>query len=378
VLDDTTLSLIEQIYRTVLEPLLPPEMVARIGKAVGGVQECLISSSIGLGSFSQIAPRRDPAFLPQVHEYWTGGDVPDGVGQFGAALASMPASRVLDIRQVLDGERFARTDFYNEWWRPQGLGAAALAVRFATPGDTIGFYGVHKPPGDGGFSSAEAGLFGLVAPHLARAISIRDAMASLSIEKNLSDVGSGRGILLVGHAGRLVFADEAGEAWLRDSRGLRLENGVVTTCDADAARTLARLVASCSDAGIGENGPGGTLAMPHPDGPAFSVTVVPFRLPENGLGRAYFCFPRPAAILVVSDPTYEWEERKARLRRDYNLTVTEAEFTLEILKGDGREAAARRMGISLSTARTHLMRIFGKTGCRRQTELMRLLADKSF
>jgi DNA-binding CsgD family transcriptional regulator len=91
-----------------------------------------------------------------------------------------------------------------------------------------------------------------------------------------------------------------------------------------------------------------------------------------------FGFPQPAAILVVSDPAAEREEHKARLRRDYHLTAAEAELALEVVKGDGREAAAARMGISLSTARTHLMRIFDKTGCRRQAELVRLLANSHF
>jgi DNA-binding CsgD family transcriptional regulator len=55
------------------------------------------------------------------------------------------------------------------------------------------------------------------------------------------------------------------------------------------------------------------------------------------------------------------------------LTPAEADFALEIVKGDGRAAAAARFGISVGTARTHLTHIFDKTGVRRQAELVRLL-----
>jgi DNA-binding CsgD family transcriptional regulator len=50
----------------------------------------------------------------------------------------------------------------------------------------------------------------------------------------------------------------------------------------------------------------------------------------------------------------------------------------EILKGDGRIAAATRCGISEATARTHLTSIFEKTGIRRQAELIRLLLDAPY
>jgi DNA-binding CsgD family transcriptional regulator len=59
----------------------------------------------------------------------------------------------------------------------------------------------------------------------------------------------------------------------------------------------------------------------------------------------------------------------------FALTPAEADLAVEIAKGDGRQAAARRLGISVGTVRSHLMRIFDKTGARRQAELVRLLAE---
>jgi DNA-binding CsgD family transcriptional regulator len=47
----------------------------------------------------------------------------------------------------------------------------------------------------------------------------------------------------------------------------------------------------------------------------------------------------------------------------------------EILKGDGRVAAARRHGITPATAKTYLSSIFEKTGTHRQAELVRLLLE---
>jgi DNA-binding CsgD family transcriptional regulator len=61
------------------------------------------------------------------------------------------------------------------------------------------------------------------------------------------------------------------------------------------------------------------------------------------------------------------------LRREFGLTAAEADVALEITKGDGRDATAARLGIGVATVRTHLVRIFEKTGVGRQAELVRLV-----
>lgn len=77
---------------------------------------------------------------------------------------------------------------------------------------------------------------------------------------------------------------------------------------------------------------------------------------------------------AVRDRPHEDEGQAAtRLRKRFGLTPAEAALALEICKGDGRQAAARRCGITVATAHTHLNRIFSKTGARRQAELVRLL-----
>lgn len=66
-------------------------------------------------------------------------------------------------------------------------------------------------------------------------------------------------------------------------------------------------------------------------------------------------------------------EARERLRQRYGLTKAETDVALEIIKGDGRTAAAARLSIAPATVRAHLSRIFEKTGVHRQAELVRLL-----
>ena len=57
----------------------------------------------------------------------------------------------------------------------------------------------------------------------------------------------------------------------------------------------------------------------------------------------------------------------------FGLTAAEAAFTCEIVQGNGLRECASKIGISEATARTHLRRIFEKTGAKRQAELVRLV-----
>ena len=82
---------------------------------------------------------------------------------------------------------------------------------------------------------------------------------------------------------------------------------------------------------------------------------------------------RPTAILLITDPEQAAVVRGERLGQDFGLTPAETVFAVEISKGDGLQAAASRLGVSLTTVRTHLAHVFDKTGTRRQAELVRLI-----
>jgi DNA-binding CsgD family transcriptional regulator len=58
------------------------------------------------------------------------------------------------------------------------------------------------------------------------------------------------------------------------------------------------------------------------------------------------------------------------LRCHFGLTPAEARLALHLVAGEALRPAAVKLSISYETARTHLKNIFGKTGTRRQAELV--------
>ncbi|HMG49413.1 MAG TPA: helix-turn-helix transcriptional regulator, partial [Inquilinus sp.] len=99
------------------------------------------------------------------------------------------------------------------------------------------------------------------------------------------------------------------------------------------------------------------------------VTVIPIRgAVAEGHRR-----PAPQVAIFVTDPDRVDIPAAALLQERFGLTAAEAAFAVEIGRGDGLQAVAERLSIARSTARTHLARIFDKTGASRQAELVRLL-----
>ncbi len=58
------------------------------------------------------------------------------------------------------------------------------------------------------------------------------------------------------------------------------------------------------------------------------------------------------------------------LRRRYDLTCSEALLAHKLALGKSLEVASHEMGITLSSSRTYLKRVFSKTGTNRQAELV--------
>lgn len=67
--------------------------------------------------------------------------------------------------------------------------------------------------------------------------------------------------------------------------------------------------------------------------------------------------------------------RIERLGKSFDLTVSEALLALHIADGGSTTDYAATRGITRNTVRNQLQAVFDKTGVRRQTELVRLLAD---
>ena len=176
-------------------------------------------------------------------------------------------------------------------------------------------------------------------------------------------------VLLVDAETRLIFANRAAEELLQAGQVL-LRNGIVEVACRSENRALRDAIATCLRR-VGDRIEQGDNALPIilGRGPAplsGCVAALPADLCGIGQGKA-------VASLFLVDPQACHRPSMTQLQACFGLTPAEAALALEILAGDGLQACAGRLGISQTTARTHLSHVFEKTGARRQAELVRLL-----
>ncbi|MGY6250496.1 helix-turn-helix transcriptional regulator [Bosea thiooxidans] len=79
-------------------------------------------------------------------------------------------------------------------------------------------------------------------------------------------------------------------------------------------------------------------------------------------------------VLSVDDPEVAMGRKLGQVAEACGLTPTEERMLALIVEGLDTIIAAKRLGIAPTTARTHLQRLFAKTGTARQSELVRFVA----
>ncbi|MDQ0463968.1 DNA-binding CsgD family transcriptional regulator/PAS domain-containing protein [Caulobacter ginsengisoli] len=360
-IDDTrVLGLVDEIYQAAADFDLWPRVLTSIADACGA-QDASLGAMAPHGIPWIFAPRTDPDFMRRYGDYHADDHVWHGVTRRGVGSAATDA-------MVLPRENLQRSAFHNEWSRPQGyrtvMGCMVLAEQ--------GWRSVLMLPGREDFEPEALRLLQALTPHLERAVRLNIRLALGQGGEGLTSQLLQRleaAALLVDAEGRVLFANPAAEALFRGGRGLRLAQGSLTAERSADAERLRALIAGCA-AGDGLDQAGGVVRIDNISGRPLILQVSAVRRPTPIIWAG-----QPAAIILDAGRQAPLGAAD-RLRLTYGLTPAEAAFALEIAKGDGKPAAARRSGIAYATARTHLSHIFDKTGVHRQAELVRLVLDE--
>jgi DNA-binding CsgD family transcriptional regulator/PAS domain-containing protein len=369
--DKELVALIDLIYEAALDNDLWPGVLTKFADAMGAAQVAMPSMDLRANVVATIAPRFDPDLLTSWRDYWAFRD------PVLLRAMSRPAGEIYTLDKLMPREEFAATPVFNELWLPAEYSLATVGASLVVEDHFSALVCISNGPGKDCLTAEQMQIFGVVVRHLARALRINRRLWELELKHVAATErfeAISQGALLADASGRVVRANTAAKAILDEGRGIIVDKGRLA---ADGCPDLLqKLIASCAQGVLAVGGPGGELKIPRElPLPPLDVTVTPLRSKARLADVPWINAGTPVAIVIVSDPDVARRSREGNLRRRFGLTAAEAGLAAEILKGDGRTAAAVRRGISDSTAKTHLSSIFDKTGTHRQAELIRLLLN---
>lgn len=364
--DEALLDLVGEIYDCAIQPKKWPSALERIAKPIDGTHAAIALHNLAKQNFSlQVNWNVPPDFEKSMHEHL-------------ALNPFVPASWYVDIETPISAFRFfgfeevKRTRWYKLTHIPFEHGDSAL-VLLARSANRFGSLSIHRRSWQPLFQDEELAYLRIIAPHVRRAVMISDMLGERTLERDMLAATLDRlavGVMLLDESGRVLHANEAANELLNDASTLERSEDRLTATDPIAARDLAQAVASAArGTTIDTPRPGAVVSLRSRTGEHDAAWVLPL---DSGLRREFAArFSAKVAVFIPSSGDSTAFPAELFVRR-YAITPAECRVMVHLVQGMTPAEVADTLGITLATAKTHLARLFEKTGTSRQSDLVRL------
>jgi DNA-binding CsgD family transcriptional regulator len=357
-------SLLEEIYDAALEPVRWNDVVVGINEFVG-TRACGIISkdSISKSGLTHYYCGADPHYIKLYSDEYARLD----------PLARLPPpGQVVSIPDLVPYDEYRSGRFYQEWLLPQDCldTPNVLLDQVNSSHSTLLTFLVRDSMMDNDMRRRIA----LIAPHVKRALMINTEIDNNRFRASaLADTLDclNAGVFLVDSRCCIVHSNAAGQKMLREDDLFRNVGGQLILVDRQANHDLRENILN-GEAGIATK----NLAYPltAPDGKHYVAHLLPLRsLMRNPTPEA----SNAVAAIFVRKAELNSKAYGDLVARAYGLTPAELRVLLAVVEVSGVPEASERLGIAESTVKTHLYRVFSKTGAGRQADLVKLAAGFS-
>lgn len=368
---DAVLAAIDSLIAGAFDSSRLPEAVEQTRTLFDGSKACISQISRSPDDSAIFATHVDEALQARCN-----GDLADEFVSLGSRLNAVPVGAVYRDYDVMGGERFRRTRVWQEWMKPQDM-FGGLGTRIIAFADSYWFFDVQRGERQEAFDADDVELLDRLSPVLCRVAEIRRQVQHLRFERDDARAALDRfslGVIFVDADMRIEYVNAGAEdilsspatpvtvvagrlAAISPSMQLKLKSSVD-----NALRSAANpfLQHSCH------------LILPdRGGGHGLAACIVPAAAVAQDSGQGKGKGRAMITLRALSGPTDLGETA----RQLFDLTEAEGRLAAALAEGLSVAEAAQCHRIKISTARTHLARIFQKTGVRQQSQLVALLRN---
>ncbi|MFO1151205.1 MAG: hypothetical protein U1E62_22755 [Alsobacter sp.] len=272
-----------------------------------------------------------------------------------------------EIRPRHEWSRFAYVRDINE---PRDI-IDAVVVGLERREDVIGYLSLNRHASNGEIRHSDLEGLRLVVPHIRRAVTIANLFDFKVVEaatfRSVVDEMA-CAVVLVRPDLTIVHANPSAERLLAEGDVLSAQRGKISVHGNVADQLLRSAIEFPSNRTSQPFKRAVTVPAVGREGTKAALHVLPL---EASAYKTVSFSGAAAAIFIVTGAHHAPVDVVAAL---YNLTPAEARLVEMLCQDKTLAEAARAQSIGIATVKTHLLRVFAKTGCTRQAELVALTA----
>jgi DNA-binding CsgD family transcriptional regulator len=354
------------IYDAAVNPLLWNAALAKCAHFVDGSAAALFSKDANSRS-GEVAydAGTDPHYRKLYFEKYIRLD-PSTTGQFFAEI-DVPVSTT----DLIPYDEFLETRFYREWVRPQGL--VDFATTLLDKSETsAAIFGVFRHERNGLVDDEMRRRMRLISPHMRRAVMIcraidlgKDQTATFADALD----GLGASVFFVAANGRVTHTNKSARVMLASGDVLSVSRDRLVSIDSGCNAALISVIGVAAYGDMALNANGISMPLVGRGGANYVAHVLPLTAGERH--RTSLSYSAVAAIFVHT-PNRQSVAPPEIIAKTFGLTPSELRIFLAVVEVGGAPEVAEALGLSVNTVKSHLQRIFSKTGASRQADLVKL------
>jgi DNA-binding CsgD family transcriptional regulator len=284
-----------------------------------------------------------------------------------------PVGEVCTVGDLVPINELRGTRFYKEWMVPQGYCDNIFSL-LDYSSTNYATFAVARSEREGFADDACRQRMRVIVPHVRRAALIGGLLDCAKVRaaelQALLD-GLSAGIFLLDANATVLHANAAGQLLLKPSRRLSRRAERFSTNDPRFDRDVQ---AFCAQAAVSRDAVGANgLAVPLHDEAGAAIHIGRL-LPLSSGARSHLETDGAVAALFVAPASTTLDAPLALVASLYKLTRRELQVLHGVLEVGAVPEVAANLGLAQRTVKSHLHRIFDKTGVRRQVDLAKLVA----
>jgi DNA-binding CsgD family transcriptional regulator len=358
--------LLDRIYDAATEPALWQSVLAEIADLTNSQGGILFGQSV---TASAIYFEHNGGLSEECNRVYRQRHMQN---PWSLAMESRLAGELVLSDEVISLPSLRSSLFYDEVLRPQDVAHNAM-IALAAQRDFRVAFNLCQSPRQGPLGEVEQRLLKSLVPHLCRAFRLGFRIEGYRALQNAQFDALDRlavGVLLLDRRARVTYANATARSLAASDGILRMHEARVATSSPTHSQRLDELIRAAL-----RGAPAGAMSVPRPDD-GQPLTVLASSVRGRDIGRfADLRMPDAAVLLFIIDPANRAGIPISWVMDSYGLTKTEAKVALAASSGLTIPETAKSLGVSQNTIKTHLGRVFAKTGTGRQSELARLMTS---